>query len=251
MPDISSSFQLNPTKDHYQKGEIAFRLNSYDEYAIEEAVSIKERVNDAEITALSVGDGKAELAVRRGLEFGAQRGVHIFMEEKNIFTPSASLSAFHIAQFARKEKFDLLFFGVMSEDLQRSQVGQMTAWMLNLPCTTSVVKLDLSDDMKKITVQRELEGGRREIVEMPLPAVITVQSGINRPRYPSLSNKLRAKKQELEIIKVSKDENTLISEEFVGLVEPPEEQTGIFIEGSIPEQVDKVIEIIHEKTRLI
>lgn len=251
VPDLQSQFNLNHTKDHYKTHGIPFRLNSYDEYALEEAMRIKESLNDVEITALSVGDAKAEQAVRRGLEFGADRGVHVVVAEKNISSPDGLAVASHIASFAQTESYDLLFFGVMSEDLQRSQVGAMTAHLLNLPCATSVVKLDLSEDLRKITVHRELEGGRREIVEMPLPAVVTVQSGINRPRYPSLSNKLRARKQELEVIIPSSDEMAQLNEEFSGLREPPQTRAGIFIEGSIYEKAEKLIEIIHEKTRLI
>lgn len=251
VPDLQSSFRLNSTRNDYQKEGLAFRLNSYDEYALEEAVSIKERLNDVEITALSVGDRKAEQAVRRGLEFGAQRGVHILVEEKNIFSPDALTTASYIAEFVEKEKYDLLFFGVMSEDLQRSQVGGMTAGLLAIPCATSVVKLEISEDIKKITVQRELEGGRREIVEMPIPAVVTIQSGINKPRYPSLSNKLRARKQELEIINKNKENNISTKEEFLGLREPLLPKAGVFIEGNIYQKAERVLEIIHEKTRLI
>lgn len=251
VPDLQSQFNLNPTKNHYKTHGIPFRLNSYDEYALEEAMRIKESLNDVEITALSVGDAKAEQAVRRGLEFGADRGVHVLVEEKDIFTPDGRATASYIAKFAQKENHDLLFFGVMSEDLQRSQVGAMTALLLNLPCASSIVKLDLSEDLRKITVHRELEGGRREIVEMLLPAVVTVQSGINRPRYPSLSNKLRARKQELEVIIPSSHESALLNEKFLGLREPPPTQAGLFIEGSIHEKANKLIEIIHEKTRLI
>lgn len=251
VPDLQTQFKLNPAKNHYETYHIALRLNSYDEYALEEAMRIKERLNDVEITALSVGDAKAEQAVRRGLEFGAKRGVHILVEEKDILTPDGGETASYIANFAQKENYDLLLFGVMSEDLQRSQVGAMTAHLLNLPCATSVVKVDLSEDLKKIIVHRELECGRREIVEMPLPAVVTVQSGINRPRYPSLSNKLRARKQELEVIIPSSDESASLNEEFLGLREPPQTQSRVFIEGSIYEKAKKLIEIIHEKTRLI
>jgi electron transfer flavoprotein beta subunit len=147
--------------------------------------------------------------------------------------------------------FDLLLFGIMAEDDQGCQTGQMVAAILNMPCSTTVVKETINDDRESVIVERELEGGRREVVELKLPAVLTIQSGINVPRYPSLSNKLRAKKQELEIISADEFNAARKCEEPVRVYLPPPAGGAVFIEGSIAEQAERLVKILHEKANVL
>ncbi len=249
VPDTESDFKIVPEGTGYEEDNLVFRANRYDEYALEEAVRIRERFEDTEITALTVGPARADAAVRRGLEFGAETGVHILSPEKRRL--DALETAHLIAAYASEKGFDLALLGVMSEDAQRSQTGPMTAAMLGLPYTTAVISEEISPDRKRVTCRRELEGGVRADIELPLPALLTVQSGINTPRYPTLTNKLRAKKQEIEKIDPESFLPPPKNENVARVYLPPPAREGVFLEGSMEEKAEKLVKIIREKTSLL
>jgi electron transfer flavoprotein beta subunit len=249
VPDMESAFQINARGDGFEEQGIVFRVNPYDEYALEEAVQIKESRAEVEITALSAGPPRVEAVVRRALELGADRGVHLLTQDSKRMDAMETASA--IAFFAAGEGFHLLLFGVMSEDEQRCQTGPMTAARLGLPYVTNVISERLSPNTQSITVERELEGGCRETVTMPLPAVLTVQSGINRPRYPSLTNKLRARKQDLQVLEISEMPPLQRCEELVRAHLAPRPEAACFLQGNMEEQAEQLVQIIHEKTDVL
>ncbi len=249
VPDAESTFRIDESGMGFDEEGIVFRMNSYDEFALEEAVQIKEERPGVEITALSVGPRRAEAVVRRALELGADHGVHVLTEGGQGM--DSLQTAERIASFARGRGFDLILCGVMSEDEQCSQTGPMTAALLDLPYATTVVAEEIQSDETIVRVERELEGGRRQVVELPLPSVLTVQSGINRPRYPSLSNKLRARKQELEEIDSTGMSPGRQSQELLRVCLPPPSRTGVFLEGSLDDKASALVRIIHEKTDVL
>ncbi len=249
VPDAESTFRIGESGRGFDEGGIVFCMNGYDEFAMEEAVRIREARPGVEITALSVGPPRAEAVVRRALEFGADHGVHVVTEDGRHM--DSLQTAGRIAAFAGGRDFDLIFCGVMSEDEQRSQTGPMTAALLDLPCATTVIAEQLREDGSAIRVERELEGGRRQVVELPLPAVLTLQSGINRPRYPSLSNKLRARKQEVLQTGSPEGSTDRTCQELVRLLLPPPSKTGVFLEGSLEEKASALVRILHEKTDVL
>ncbi len=249
VPDMESLFRINDRGTGYDEEGLLFRMNSYDVHAVEEAVRLNEEHGDVATVSLSVGPSRAEQVVRRALEFGVDRGVHIRIHEE--MRPDALETASLIAAFMAGKRFDLLLFGVMSEDAQRYQTGPMVAALLDLPFATSVVSQTLNHDRTGIVVERELEGGRRVVMELPLPCVLSVQSGINLPRYPSLSNKLRARKVPLEVMEADTLEKGKTSEDRVHVYLPPPPQEGIFLEGTLEEKADQVIRQIHEKTGML
>jgi len=249
VPDLESTFRVDAQGMGFEEAGVVFRMNAYDEFALEEAVRIKERFADVEITALTVGPRRAEAVVRRALEFGADWGVHLLTGCSQ--GTDALETASQIASFAAERAFDLLLFGVMSEDEQCCQTGPMVASLLDLPYATTVISEILSEDKRRLTVERELEGGRRQVLEMTLPSVLTLQSGINRPRYPSLSNKLRARKQELQVIEPPGAAPVRSCRELVRAYLPPPARTGIFLEGTLEEQAEALLRIIHERTDVL
>lgn len=249
VPDRESTFRIDEQGKGFDEAGIVFRMNSYDEYAMEEAVQIKERLPQVEITALTVGPPRTEAVVRRALEFGADQGVHIVTDHGQGMDPLQTAS--RIASFAKDQDFDLMLFGVMSEDEQCCHTGPMVAALLDLPCATTVIAETISEEGQLVTLERELEGGRRQVVEMPLPSVLTVQSGINRPRYPSLTNKLRARKQELQVIDSSEMPSARQCQELVRATLPLPSKTGVFLEGSLEEQAEALVQIIHKKTDVL
>ncbi len=192
VPDSESVIEIAASGEWIAEDGLVFRMNRFDEYAVEEALVIRDAFPGSTVTALTVGPKRAESTARRAMEMGADRGVRIPLETPGYASPMAVASL--IAAHARGEGYDLILCGAMAEDDMQAQVGPLLAEMLDIPSATSVIAAAVSGDAA-IRVEREIEGGARETMELLLPALVSVQPGINRPRYPSLSNVLRAKAQ--------------------------------------------------------
>ncbi|PKN60532.1 MAG: hypothetical protein CVU53_02595 [Deltaproteobacteria bacterium HGW-Deltaproteobacteria-11] len=267
-----------------------FRMNRFDEFALEEALRIREKFPGTHIDALSAGPERAAQTVRRALETGADEGIHLVLGDECCRTPFEIASL--IGAYASHKHYDLILTGVMAEDDMQAQVGPMLAEILGYPWATAVMSLKLavsqessfchaapssapSGDESALTaarppenngvrahfsgtihVERELEGGRREAFELTLPALLTLQSGINRPRYPALSHVLRARSQALITIPVSQGRETApVSypaprERIVTLEEPEPMKTGMILSGSPEEKAEKLLLILKERALL-
>lgn len=245
VPDKESGFKLNQERTTYEESGLNFVVNEYDLYAMEEAVRIKERFKDVEITVVSVGPLRAEKAIRKALALGGDYGV-LIDDSKSPCEDSLSVASL-IASWAEDKEFDLILCGLMSEDFQRYQTGPMLAQLLKIPFATAVISLNIYPEKKKLTCERELEGGLREKVELPLPALLTVQTGINTVRYASLSNVLRAKELKIELISseslgaIQRCERTIRAY----LAEPS--SSCEFLEGELDEVAEKLLERIRAK----
>ncbi|MCU0821508.1 MAG: electron transfer flavoprotein subunit beta/FixA family protein, partial [Spirochaetes bacterium] len=195
VPDTEGAVIINNSKNWIDiNDKSSFRLNRFDEYAVEEAVRIKEALPGTAIDAISAGPARSEAALRRAMGIGADNGIHIIMDDNYHFPfEIASL----ISAYAKDKKYDIIFTGAMSEDGMHCQTGPMIAAMLDIPFAASCISEKLVDNGSAVHVEREIEGGLRDSLDLSLPALLAVQSGINHPRYPSLSNVLRAKKQEI------------------------------------------------------
>lgn len=225
-----------------------FRINRFDEFALEEALLMKEKHGDALVHALSVGPERVSAALERALGMGADHGIHILDPFEGYVSPFTVASL--IASFARTRSYDLLLAGIMAEDTMACQTGQITAALLNLPCATSVIEEEIHPARGEILVEREIEGGSRERVQIKLPAVLTVQPGINLPRYPSFSKVMRARNYAQERIRAEEFEVAEPRELFCGMRFPDPVPQGVFIEGSPPEKALKLLNILHEKSLL-
>ena len=225
-----------------------FKMNRLDEFAVEEAVWIKENLGDTTIDALSAGPERATGVIKRSIGMGADEGVHIDTGAGG-YQSSLEIAAW-IAEYARGEAYDLVLTGAMSEDNMQGQVGPMIARRLGLPCATAVIFEKMASDKAAIYVEREIEGGHRDTLELPLPAVLTVQSGINTPRYPSLSNLLRANKQGLKRIKSTDLVQPAAREDLVELVYPHKSRSGTVLNGTEKEKATQLIRILREKALL-
>ncbi len=223
-----------------------FRMNRYDEFAIEEALRIKETLNDVSVDAISVGPPRVSSTVRKAMEMGAEKGIHILTEGDFFITPFEVAST--IASYVQTNNYALILTGAMSEDDMNSQVGQVIAEILNRPCATLVMHQEIREDKKEVYVEREIEGGKRECLNLQLPAVLTIQSGINIPRYPSLSNVLRARKAQILTIEATAMNIPAKREHLVALSYPEVSSRGTFIEGSQREKAKELVSILHEKS---
>lgn len=247
VPDTESPLSIDGDALWIQEDDrIAFRMNRYDEYALEEAVLIREALGDVIIDAISVGPARAASVLKKSLEKGAARGIHCMRETPGYCPPPVTATL--IADYARNKSYDLIFTGVMAEDDMQCQVGPLIAARLGLPCAASVVKESISLPDRTVTVDCEIEGGAAETVTLPMPCLLTIQSGINRPRYPSLSNVLRAKEQELVRILPAGEPGPLAAERVLALSYPVRSAHGTIIEGSTGEKAEKLLALLHEKS---
>ncbi|MCL1864601.1 MAG: electron transfer flavoprotein subunit beta/FixA family protein [Spirochaetes bacterium] len=221
-----------------------FRINRYDEYALEEALLIKDIYKDTVIDIISVGLERVSSTVKKSLEKGADKGIHIRCNKDYI---CAAETALLIAEYAKDKDYDIIFAGVMSEDLMQGQVGPIIASHLSIPCAVSVIRSELKTDFSRITVVSELEGGVTEHIDMTLPCLITVQSGVNRPRYPSLSNVMAARAMSLITIDCDALKSIDHSKETISLEYPVVSSKGIVIDGNTEEKAEKLLNILHEK----
>jgi electron transfer flavoprotein beta subunit len=225
-----------------------FRLNRFDEYALEEAMLIKEAYPDVTIDAISVGPSRVSEAVKQALSKGAADGIHILRDEKGYC--HANVTAQLISGYAGPKSYDLILAGVMAEDDMLCQVGPMVASMLNLPCAVSVISEKLDVENHVVEVDCEMEGGMVEKAVLTLPAVLTIQSGINRPRYPSLSNILRANSQELTVIEADYPKKHQVKETLLSFKRPEKSSQTILFEGTAEEKAEKLIKLFHKKALL-
>jgi electron transfer flavoprotein beta subunit len=249
VPDTDSPIEIDDAhrwirEDNY----IAYRMNRYDEYALEEAVLIREAFGDVAVDIVSVGPGRAAAILKKGLEKGADNAIHILLDHEGYRPPA--LTAALIADCARHNAYDLILAGVMAEDDMQCQVGPLIAARLGLPCAVSVVKETINETKTEVTIDCELEGGITETMGLPLPCLLTIQTGINRPRYPSLSNVLRAKEQEHVRIPADTVSWPLQTEKLVSISYPELSSKGTIIEGTPEQKAEQLLKIFHEKSLL-
>ena len=250
VPDVE---QITVTEDRDGSavlGEFAgFHMNRYDEFAVEAAVRLKEATDTVRVDALAVGPEPARDVVKRAIGMGADRGVHLQTADGKDTGPAAV--ADRIARYAGQKPYALILFGSMSEDGMHGQVGPMTSACLERPCATQVIALKIADDETAVSVEREVEGGARERVHLKLPAVLSLQPGINRPRYPSLSNLLRASRQKMEIISADGLGRVCDPVAYAGAMLPPRTRAGTVLEGTLQEKAGRFITILREKAFLV
>ena len=226
-----------------------FRMNRFDEFALEEGLLIKERHAGTVVHALSVGPERVGVTIRRALEMGADHGIHILDPSVGYISPFAVASL--IAAYARDKGYDLIMTGVMAEDDMACQTGQLIGALMEEPCATSVIKTKVLPEDGTIFADREIEGGRRLAVRFEMPAVLTIQPGINTPRYPSLSNVMRARTQRQEVIGSEDLPLPETRERLHGVRLPDSHSMGMFIEGSPREKARELLKVLHEKSLLL
>lgn len=223
-----------------------FRMNRYDEFAVEEALRIRERFPVSSIHVLSIGPDRVRKTIQKALEMGADHGIHIRHEAQDYLDPAARASLIH--QYASHKAYDLILTGIMAEDDHECQVGQILAALMGRPCATSVMHQEIHTEEHSVHVEREIEGGTRQHLILKLPAVLTIQSGINRPRYPSLSNVLRARSQEIETLDASQTAPS--TQVITGYSYPDAGSAGTFIEGTPEDKARTLLRLIHEHSLL-
>jgi electron transfer flavoprotein beta subunit len=248
VPDMESRFKPDSAGVWFSETDLAFRMNEYDEYAVEQAVRLKEQLGgEPELTVISIGPDRVIEAIKKALAMGCDRGVHVQDPSVHLKDPWQVASV--IAAYAKGEQFDLIFTGMQSLDRGSAQVGVAVAELLDYACATTVVRFEYADGV--VTVRRELEGGIKAIVQLKTPALVTCQLGLNVPRYPTLPSIMKAKKKEILVVPVADllhEEPRAVTASFYPRAK---KGTGIVLEGDVADQVEKLLGILREKTTVL
>ncbi len=194
VPHQDARLDVNADGTWIQEDNIKFEINSYDTYAVEEALRLKD-AGDAEVVVVSIGPDRVTQALRTALGMGADRAIHV--NDDAARGTDALGTAKILAAVAKEEGPDVIITGLMAEDDNGSAIPPMVAELLGYPSATGVLATDFGDATVK--VERELEGGALEVVELPKPALIAIQSGANQVRYASLKGIMQAKKKPVDV----------------------------------------------------
>ena len=231
-----SALEISQDQRWIDESSATFIMNPPDNYAIEEAMLIKEKLGLGEVVIVSMGPQRVQKVIREGLSKGADRGIHI--ETQDLKEIDSLYISKVFAETLRDENFDLILSGLQSDDNGMGQTGALLGELLNMSTATLVIETDINQN--KIRVKRELESGWFQWVELESPSSISIQSGINQPRYPSLKGIMGAKKKEIKVIPAPLvEKKQSISKIFV----PKKSKETEFIETDIDSTVERIIEI--------
>jgi electron transfer flavoprotein beta subunit len=244
VPVRDSQLRVDAAGEWIQEGDLSFEINEPDAYALEEALQLKEK-HGGEVIALCAGPARAAQTIREALAKGADRAIHI--EEENLNQYDTLGIARLLAAAIQPENPDLVLTGLQSDDLGAGQTGVVLAEVMGLPHATIIMEVQKQDG--SIRVKRELEDGWFQYMTMPLPAVLTIQSGINKLRYATLMGIKKAKSKEIKVVTPS---STGAAEAKLSRIYVPQrtKQAQIF-EGDAKTVAAKLVEKLKFEVRVI
>jgi electron transfer flavoprotein beta subunit len=240
VPDTESNIRIGDDKTHIVTEDLHHITNPYDDYAIEEAIKIKEN-HGGEVTVISLGTEKAVEILRRALAMGADNAL-LLKHDNDITDPYVIAKS--LADYTRKNLPDIIFFGKQAVDNDNAQVGAIFAEILDLPCVTVITELKINEN--KIAVKRESDSGT-QLVEVEMPAVFTTQKGLNEPRLPALIKIMKARKKEIPI------EEPVLEEEKIDVIEmnyPPPRGAGKIV-GEGKEAAPELVKLLKEEAQVL
>jgi electron transfer flavoprotein beta subunit len=241
VPDVEVRFSIAAEGKSLNAGELKYDLSDFDGYAVEAALQLNEKQGPGESVVLSLGPDAAQETIRKALGMGADRGVLL---RADAIPVDGMATAAALAAELKDGGWDLVLFGRAANDTGNQSVGPMTAHLLGLPCVTAVSKLEIAD--RKGKAERQLEGAV-ETVEFPLPAVVTIDEGVARPRLPSLKGIMAAKKKPLEI-KAAQLGAVHLTVEKMEL--PPDRPPGRIV-GEGADAVPELVRLLQEEAKVL
>jgi electron transfer flavoprotein beta subunit len=236
--------RVNESGTWIRDSDASFELNEPDAYALEEALRLKEK-HSGEVVVCSAGPARAAQVIREALARGADRAIHV--ESDALATADAFAIAGALADAIRDEKFDLVLTGLQSDDQGFGQVGVVLAEKLGMPHATIIMEVQASD--AGLRVKRELEGGWFQWVSLPLPALLTIQSGINQLRYATLKGIMAAKKKEIRKVAPAAAGDQL--QRIVGVHVPQKAKQTQMISGSPTDAAKQLVAKLRDEARAI
>jgi electron transfer flavoprotein beta subunit len=227
-----------------------FIINPYDEYAIEEAIQVRDK-HGGEITVVTVGNEEAEKELRTALAMGCDKAVLINIED-DVEESDQFTTAKILAEYLKDKNPDLILAGNVAIDGGSGQVGPRVAELLGIPYVTTITKLDI--DGSKVTIVRDVEGDE-EIIETSLPLLVTAQQGLNEPRYPSLPGIMKAKKKPLEELELNdldlEEDDVEAKTKTIEIFLPPKKEAGKILQGELVDQVKELVSLLHTEAKVV
>jgi electron transfer flavoprotein beta subunit len=240
VPDSESRVGVGSDGVSVDTDGVKFVVNPYDEYAVEEALRLKEAAGEGTVTVMTLGGEESKETLRTALAMGADQAVLL----KGRPSSDGLGTAERLAEAIKACECDLVLFGKQAIDDDNLQVPAMVAELLGLPCANVVI--DLKIEGNKATAEREVEAGH-EVLEFNLPAVVAAQKGLNEPRYASLKGIMAAKKKPLEEVDVGDAESRV---EVMQVVSPPERSAGEIV-GEGPDAVPELVRKLREQAKVL
>jgi electron transfer flavoprotein beta subunit len=240
VPDTATRIKITPDGRSIVTSDAEFVINPYEEYALEQGVQLKEK-HGGEVTVLTLGPEKSTSVVLKALALGADKAIHLKSEN---YPDDPSAVARAMAAELKSIEFDVLLFGKKGVDDDNQQVGQMVAELLEIPCVTQIVKLEISDG--KAIAHREVEGGAI-VVETTLPSAFTAEKDLTVPRYASLRELVAARKKPIVVKEPQPFPGIL---EVVSVQYPPPRPPGRVL-GKGVEAVPVLVKVLHEEAKVI
>ena len=252
VPARDSVLRVNEAAGWIQESEIGYEINEPDVYALEEALRLKEVAGaQSEVLVCTLGPARVQQAIKEALAKGADRALHL--EDSAFDGLDAHGVARALAAGLGPEKPDLIVTGLQSDDCGYAQTGVILAEMLSLPHATIIMEIQMKDGALK--VKRELEGGWFQWIELPLPALLTIQSGINKPRYATLRGIMAAKSKPIrKLTRASlglSAEDLAPKQKILRLYIPEKRSSTEFLEGSPKEVAAKLVDKLRNEARVL
>lgn len=253
VPDTATRIKIAADGKNIDEADVTWVISPYDEFALEEALRIKESKGAGKITVISLGPDRTVSSLRQALAMGADDAVHIW--DPALAGSDAYVTARALAAAVKNRPFDILYFGKMGAGMDQYQVPSMVAELLNLPQVTQVAAMEIGEG--KITAHREIEGAT-EIVETTIPVVIAAEKGKNEPRYPNLKGIMAAKKKPLETLNLaslglSADEvgEKASKTSVTSMSLPVARQAGKVLQGETADVVKQLVDLLHNEAKVI
>jgi len=237
--------RLNETRTWIREQDAAFELNEPDAYALEEALRLRE-AHGGEVVVCAAGPARVQKVIGEALARGADRALHV--QSDALAAADAVMTADALAAAMQAEAFDLVLTGLQSDDQGHGQVGVVLAERLGVPHATIVMQVEVRAG-SRIRVKRELEGGWFQWVTLPLPALLTIQSGINQLRYATLKGIMGAKKKEVRV--VAPPDGLEAAIEIVSLSVPEKSKRTHLIEGAPAQAAAELVRLLREEARVL
>jgi electron transfer flavoprotein beta subunit len=241
--------RLNDAKTWIREQDAAFEMNEPDAYALEESLRLREK-HGGEVVVCAAGPARVQQVLREALARGADRALHV--EDDRLAAADAALAAEALAAAMADEKFDLVLTGLQSDDQGHAQTGVILAERLGMPHSTIVMDVQIDPSTGSygaLRIKRELEGGWFQWIAMPLPSLLTIQSGINQLRYATLKGIMAAKKKEIR--KVAMPAGLEPTQEIVGLALPTRSKQTQLIDGPSAQAAQELVRRLRDEARVL
>ena len=247
VPGSESALPISGDMTWIEESQISYVMNPPDNFAIEEALLIKEKMGEGEVVVVSMGPDRVQKVIREGLAKGADRSIHL-EEDGQIETDPISIAK-SFATVLKDENFDLILSGLQSDDTGMGQTGVLLGEFLGMSTATLAMEIEVQADF--IRVKRELESGWFQWVKLPLPASISIQSGLNTPRYPSLKGIMGAKKKQIKSISASEHQTGMSLQTITKVFVPQTTKRTEMIEGDPDSAVARIVEILKSDIKVL